>query len=69
MIALPQFASGAMENWGLITYRERRMVYGNESSPVVHRDIGTTVCHEIAHMVKVILLPTFAIEISGSATL
>ena len=30
MIAIPDFQSGAMENWGLITYRESAMLYDPE---------------------------------------
>lgn len=52
MVALPQYATGAMENWGLITFRELNMVYNDKSSPERHWKIGTTVCHELAHMVR-----------------
>lgn len=30
MVAIPDFASGAMENWGLITYRETAVLYDPE---------------------------------------
>ena len=30
MIAIPDFQSGAMENWGLITYRESALLYDPE---------------------------------------
>ena len=51
MVALPQYATGAMENWGLVTFRELNMVYNDESSPERHWKIGAIVCHELAHMV------------------
>lgn len=50
MIALPDFNAGAMENWGLITYRETAMLYDrNVSSEVNKLRIATVVSHELAH--------------------
>jgi aminopeptidase N len=52
MVALPWFISGAMENWGLITYRERRMIYDNTSGSLdTQIAVGEVVAHELAHMV------------------
>lgn len=50
LVAIPDFAAGAMENWGLITYRECRLLMDpvNTSSTTKQR-ILTTVAHEIAH--------------------
>ena len=51
MIAIPNFVSGAMEHWGLITYRETRLIYDNlESSPVDKQRVAKTISHELAHM-------------------
>ncbi|XP_033725116.1 aminopeptidase N-like isoform X1 [Pecten maximus] len=50
MIALPDFAAGAMENWGLITYRETAMLYDPlESSEVNKQRVAVVVSHELAH--------------------
>ena len=50
MIAIPDFSAGAMENWGLITYRETALLYeeGVTSSQGQER-IRTVIAHELAH--------------------
>ena len=50
MIALPDFNAGAMENWGLITYRETAMLYDEKSSSIANKQrVATVVAHELAH--------------------
>lgn len=48
-VALPDFEAGAMENWGLVTYRESMMLSGNDASLDVKRSVATTVTHELSH--------------------
>lgn len=51
MAAIPDFVSGAMENWGLVTYREARLLYDNEANSTLKAyDIVTVISHEFAHM-------------------
>ncbi|KAB7504680.1 Aminopeptidase N [Armadillidium nasatum] len=51
MAALPDFKSGAMENWGLITYRETALLYDSLHSKALDKQrIGSTIAHELAHM-------------------
>ncbi|XP_055847662.1 aminopeptidase N [Episyrphus balteatus] len=50
MIALPDFHAGAMENWGLITFREIAMLYEEGVSPTTNKQrIASVVGHELAH--------------------
>uniref|UniRef100_A0A8C1GCC5 Aminopeptidase n=1 Tax=Cyprinus carpio TaxID=7962 RepID=A0A8C1GCC5_CYPCA len=50
-IALPDFAAGAMENWGLVTYRELSLFYDpNVSSNEDKEWVVTVITHELAHM-------------------
>ncbi|XP_014203834.1 aminopeptidase N [Copidosoma floridanum] len=50
MVALPDFSAGAMENWGLITYRETAMLYQEGVSTNINRQrVATVVSHELAH--------------------
>ncbi|XP_014606106.1 PREDICTED: uncharacterized protein LOC106787883 [Polistes canadensis] len=51
MVAIPDFSAGAMENWGLITYRESRMLYDEkECSVVAQQNVASVIIHEITHM-------------------
>lgn len=53
MIAIPDFVSGAMEHWGLITYRETNMLYDpKEASPANQQRVAVVVAHEISHQVS-----------------
>ncbi|MCL5112366.1 MAG: M1 family metallopeptidase [Candidatus Marsarchaeota archaeon] len=49
IIAIPDFAAGAMENWGAITFREIAMLGNSKSAAAVKRNIAVTVAHELAH--------------------
>ena len=50
-IAIPDFAAGAMENWGAITYRETALLVDPQQSSAATRQIvAATVAHEMAHM-------------------
>lgn len=52
LIAIPDFKAGAMENWGLITYRETAILYNqNESSALAQQRVAIVVAHELAHQV------------------
>ena len=50
-IAIPDFAAGAMENWGAITYREVALLVDREhSSAGTRQRVAAIVSHEMAHM-------------------
>ena len=49
-VALPDFSSGAMENWGLITYRESCLLADPKLTPEsFKRFITTVIAHELSH--------------------
>lgn len=49
-VALPDFSSGAMENWGLITYREIALLASKTHSSIEHRHhVALVIAHELAH--------------------
>ncbi|KGG50376.1 hypothetical protein DI09_73p40 [Mitosporidium daphniae] len=50
MIAIPDFASGAMENWGLVTYRMTLLLFDDQSSTLkTKQQVAYVVGHELAH--------------------
>ena len=50
-LAIPDFAAGAMENWGAITYRETALLVDPENSSAGTRQrVAEVVAHEMAHM-------------------
>jgi aminopeptidase N len=50
MVAVPDFASGAMENWGLITFRENALLFDTaNSAPELKEWVAAVVAHELAH--------------------
>lgn len=52
MIAIPDFSSGAMENWGLITYRETALLFNEGVSSESNKQrVAVVVSHELAHQV------------------
>ncbi|KAI8424601.1 hypothetical protein MSG28_003039 [Choristoneura fumiferana] len=49
-IAVPDWASGATENWGFVSYREVRLLYEEgETNALDKMYIGTITAHELAH--------------------
>lgn len=50
LIAIADFSAGAMENWGLITYRETFVLVDPDNTSLIRKQsIALTVGHEIAH--------------------
>ncbi|EAW10369.1 M1 family metallopeptidase [Aspergillus clavatus NRRL 1] len=50
MVAVPDFSAGAMENWGLITYRIVDVLLDEKNSGASRKErIAETVQHELAH--------------------
>ncbi|XP_043289617.1 aminopeptidase N-like [Venturia canescens] len=48
--AIPQFLAGAMENWGLVTYRESALLYDEKSMTTETKQaIASVISHEFAH--------------------
>lgn len=50
LVAIPDFAAGAMENWGLITYRLTTILYDPAVSSARDRQyVAVVIAHELAH--------------------
>ena len=53
LAAIPDFQSGAMENWGLTTYRETGLLFDPDKSSASDKlGITKVIAHELAHQVK-----------------
>ena len=51
LIAIPDFASGAMENWGAVTFRETALLADPELSSTANKQhVALVIAHELAHM-------------------
>ena len=54
MITIPSMSFGAMEHWGLVTYRLRALLYDKRNSAISDKYyISSIVAHELAHQVRV----------------
>ena len=49
-LGLPDFSAGAMENWGLVTYRESALLLDPDNTSLEQKKyVATVVTHELAH--------------------
>ena len=48
-VAIPDFDAGAMENWGLVTYRESCLLADQNTPKTTREYIATVVAHELSH--------------------
>ncbi|RLV92605.1 hypothetical protein DV515_00013726 [Chloebia gouldiae] len=49
-VGLPDFNAGAMENWGLVTYRENSLLFDALYSSIGNKErVVTVIAHELAH--------------------
>ncbi|MBQ3309714.1 M1 family metallopeptidase [Candidatus Saccharibacteria bacterium] len=48
-VAIPDFEAGAMENWGLVTYREACLLAAPGESKTTKEYISTVIAHELSH--------------------
>jgi len=52
-VAIPDFSAGAMENWGLVLYRESSLLHDDLVSPMANKlYVSLVISHEIAHTVS-----------------
>lgn len=64
-MAIPDFEAGAMENWGLLTFREETLLYDNNTSSVADRKLITKIiAHELAHQVLTSAFTSHVLSIS-----
>ncbi|OLB71728.1 hypothetical protein AUI06_02840 [archaeon 13_2_20CM_2_52_21] len=49
LIGVPEFAAGAMENWGAITFREIALLVDDDSSIRIRKQVAEVIAHEVSH--------------------
>lgn len=50
MVALPDFDAGAMENWGLVTYRELALLLDPDNASITSKQfVSLVIAHELSH--------------------
>ncbi len=49
LVAVPEFAAGAMENWGAITFREIALLVDKDSSVRMKKGVTDVIAHEVSH--------------------
>uniref|UniRef100_A0A8C5M1M5 Leucyl and cystinyl aminopeptidase n=1 Tax=Leptobrachium leishanense TaxID=445787 RepID=A0A8C5M1M5_9ANUR len=50
LVAIPDFQAGAMENWGLISFRETDLLFNENTSSILDKQhIALVIAHELAH--------------------
>ena len=53
LLPIPDFAAGAMENWGCVTFREVDVLIDEKTASIANKKrVSLVVSHEIAHMVS-----------------
>ena len=53
LVVIPDFSTGAMENWGLIGFTSPLLLFDSEkTSDSLKQDVCETVTHELAHQVS-----------------
>jgi glutamyl aminopeptidase len=51
LAAIPDFPSGAMETWGLVTFRQTSILYDSATSSTANKErVASVISHELAHM-------------------
>lgn len=49
-VAVPDFSSGAMENWGLVIYRETELLVDPKTTPILNKQhAAAVIAHELSH--------------------
>lgn len=52
LLAVPEFMAGAMEDWGLVSFRSAYIVYDEKLSTIEQkRQVTLVIAHELAHQV------------------